>query len=102
MKGPVLLKPALFILRRNQIKNENISKGVDNIFLSSTRPEENKHPEYLSHRTFPITTFLQFCSLLLSFSSLPPSYLKQSNIQLIVLLEVRLLRTPILKQMIFV
>ena len=61
---------------------------MDYIILSLTRLKENKHPGYLSHQIFPITTSLPFCSSLV-LSILPLSYLKKkNNIQLGVLLEV--------------
>ena len=58
MKGAAL-KPALFMLRVNQIGNWNLSKGADNIFLFLQDLREIKPPDI-----FPILLFqwLPFCN----------------------------------------
>ena len=76
MKGPTLLKPDLFIFQRNQIKNKHLKAGGLHHFITD-KTWGNKHPGYLSHQIFPITTFLPFCSSL-ALSILPSSYLKKS------------------------
>lgn len=79
MKGAAL-KPALFMLRINQIGNWNLSKGADNIFLFLQDLRETKPPDI-----FPILLFqwLPFCNFVLFFcffaSSLHLSYWKKSS-----------------------